>query len=67
MEQGFVLAGDPQRCIDAIHRWQHEIGLTTLSGTFYFGGMPQELALKNIRFFAEQVMPFCEGTPTWKP
>jgi alkanesulfonate monooxygenase SsuD/methylene tetrahydromethanopterin reductase-like flavin-dependent oxidoreductase (luciferase family) len=67
MEQGFVIAGDPQRCIDAIHRWQHEIGLTTLSGTFYFGGMPQELALKNIRLFAEQVMPFCEGTPTWKP
>jgi len=25
--------------------------------TFHFGGMPQELALKNIRLFAERVMP----------
>jgi natural product biosynthesis luciferase-like monooxygenase protein len=57
LEQGLVIAGDPQRCIDTIHRWREEVGLTTLSGTFYFGGMPQELALKNIRLFAERVMP----------
>ncbi len=57
MEQGFIIAGDPQRCIDAIHRWREQTGLTTLSGTFHFGGLPQELALKNIRLFAERVMP----------
>ncbi len=57
MAKGFIIAGEPQRCIDAIHRWREEVGLTTLSGTFYFGGMPQELALKNIRLFAEHVMP----------
>jgi len=57
MSEGFIIAGDPQRCIDAIHRWRQEVGLTTLSGTFHFGGMPQELALKNIRLFAEHVMP----------
>ncbi len=57
MERGFLIAGDSQRCIDSIHRWQEEVGLTTMSGTFYFGGMPQELALKNIRTFAERVMP----------
>ena len=57
LEQGFVIAGDPQRCIDTIHRWRQEIGLTTLSGTFHFGGMPQELALKNIRLFSDHVMP----------
>ncbi|MGH7774055.1 MAG: LLM class flavin-dependent oxidoreductase [Candidatus Binatia bacterium] len=55
--QGLVISGDPQRCIDTIHRWREEVGLTTLSGTLYFGGMPQELALKNIRLFAERVMP----------
>ena len=58
--QGLVIAGDPKRCIDAIHRWREEAGLTTLSGTLYFGGMPQELALKNIRLFAERVMPAFE-------
>ena len=57
LERGFIIAGDPQRCIDCIHRWREEVGLTTLSGTFHFGGMPQELALKNIRTFAERVMP----------
>jgi alkanesulfonate monooxygenase SsuD/methylene tetrahydromethanopterin reductase-like flavin-dependent oxidoreductase (luciferase family) len=57
MAEGFVIAGDPQRCIDAIHRWRDQVGLTTLTGTFYFGGMPQQMAMKNIRLFAERVMP----------
>jgi alkanesulfonate monooxygenase SsuD/methylene tetrahydromethanopterin reductase-like flavin-dependent oxidoreductase (luciferase family) len=59
--RGFVIAGDPQRCVDTIRRWRDEAGLTTFSGTFHFGGMPQELALKNIRLFAERVMPAFEG------
>ena len=58
MAQGFAIAGEPERCIDTIRRWRDEVGLTTLSGTFHFGGMPQEMALKNIRLFAERVMPF---------
>ncbi len=54
---GFAIAGDPERCIDVIQKWRDEVGLTTISGTFHFGGLPQELALKNIRLFAEKVMP----------
>ena len=54
---GFAIAGDPERCIDTILKWRDEVGLTALSGTFHFGGLPQELALKNIRLFAEKVMP----------
>ena len=57
MEEGLIIGGEPERCIDAIRCWQEKFGLTTLTGTFHFGGMPQELALKNIRRFAEQVMP----------
>jgi len=57
LEQGFVLAGDPKRVADTIRKWSDEVGLTTISGTFHFGGMPQDLALKNIRLFAEKVMP----------
>ena len=57
LTEGFVIAGDPQRCIDAIHKWRESVGLTTISGTFHFGGMPQEMALKNIRLFADKVMP----------
>ena len=57
LTEGFVIAGDPQRCIDTIHKWREAVGLTAISGTFHFGGLPQELALKNIRLFAERVMP----------
>ena len=57
LTEGFVIAGDPQRCIDAIHKWRESVGLTTISGTFHFGGMPQEMALRNIRLFADKVMP----------
>ncbi len=60
VERGNLIAGDPQRCIDIIERWREVLGLTTISGTVSFGGMPQELALKNIRLFAERVMPAFE-------
>ena len=55
--RGNVIAGDPQRCIDIIRRWRDALGLTVISGTFYFGGMPQDMALRNIRRFAAEVMP----------
>jgi alkanesulfonate monooxygenase SsuD/methylene tetrahydromethanopterin reductase-like flavin-dependent oxidoreductase (luciferase family) len=57
LTRGFVIAGDPKRCIDTIHRWREQVGLTAISGTFHFGGMPQQLALKNLRLFAEGVIP----------
>ena len=57
MARGFIIVGDPERCADTIQRWHEESGITTFSGTFQFGGMPQELALKNLRLFAERVMP----------
>jgi alkanesulfonate monooxygenase SsuD/methylene tetrahydromethanopterin reductase-like flavin-dependent oxidoreductase (luciferase family) len=60
MARGLIIVGDTQRCIDTIHRWREETGLTTFSFTFHFGGMPQELALRNIRLFAERVMPVFE-------
>jgi len=46
-----------QGSIDTIQKWREEVGLTAISGTFHFGGMPQEMALRNIRLFAERVMP----------
>jgi alkanesulfonate monooxygenase SsuD/methylene tetrahydromethanopterin reductase-like flavin-dependent oxidoreductase (luciferase family) len=55
--RGNVIAGEPQRCIDIIRRWREALGLSVVSGTFYFGGMPQEMALQNIRRFAAEVMP----------
>jgi alkanesulfonate monooxygenase SsuD/methylene tetrahydromethanopterin reductase-like flavin-dependent oxidoreductase (luciferase family) len=57
LAEGFVIAGDPERCVDTIQKWREAAGLTAISGTFHFGGMPQEMAMKNIRLFAERVMP----------
>ncbi len=57
MARGVIIVGDPERCSDAIQRWHDEAGITTFSGTFHFGGMPQEMALKNLRLFTERVMP----------
>ena len=57
LAEGFVIAGDPERCVDTIKKWRESAGLTAISGTFHFGGMPQEMALKNIRLFADKVMP----------
>ena len=57
MARGSIIVGDPERCSDTIRRWHEEAGLTTFSGTFHFGGMPQEMALNNMRLFAERVMP----------
>jgi alkanesulfonate monooxygenase SsuD/methylene tetrahydromethanopterin reductase-like flavin-dependent oxidoreductase (luciferase family) len=31
MARGFIIAGDPERCIDTIHRWREEAGVTTFS------------------------------------
>ena len=52
-----VIVGDPARCVEVIQYWRETLGLTTLSGTFHFGGMPQEMALRSLRLFAERVIP----------
>jgi natural product biosynthesis luciferase-like monooxygenase protein len=54
---GNIIAGAPDRCVEVIRRWRDTLGLTALSATFHFGGMPQDLALRSIRLFAEHVMP----------
>lgn len=57
MARGFIVVGDAERCADTIRRWREEAGLTIFSGTFQFGGMPQEMAFQSIRRFGERVMP----------
>ncbi len=52
-----VITGEPQRCIDIIRHWRDALGLTVVSGTFYCGDMPQEMARRNSRRSATEVMP----------
>ncbi|MBM2812622.1 MAG: class flavin-dependent oxidoreductase [Chloroflexi bacterium] len=55
--KGEIIVGDPDTCIDIIKYWQDTFGITTITGTFFFGGMPQDMAIKNIQMFAKEVMP----------
>jgi alkanesulfonate monooxygenase SsuD/methylene tetrahydromethanopterin reductase-like flavin-dependent oxidoreductase (luciferase family) len=64
VREGKAVVGDPARCIDAIRHWQETFGLTTFSGTFHFGGMPHEQALRSLRLFADKVMPAFEPAAT---
>src|SRR5262249_7393926 len=57
LDSGNIIAGDAARCIEVIHQWQDTLGLTTISGTFYFGGLPPDRALETVRRFAADVMP----------
>jgi len=57
VDSGHIIAGDPSRCIDLIEQYRETYPLTTFSGQFHFGGMPQDAALRSIRLFAEKVIP----------
>jgi natural product biosynthesis luciferase-like monooxygenase protein len=52
-----VIVGDPAHCIQDINYWRETVGLTTISATIHYGGMPHETALANLRLFADRVIP----------
>ena len=58
---GNIIFGSPDHCIEIIQRWRDLLGLTALSATFHFGGMPQEMTLESIGRFATEVMPAFAG------
>ena len=55
--QGRVNCRNPERVAELIQKHGAELGMTVASCSFHFGGMPQEMALANIRRFAAEVMP----------
>jgi alkanesulfonate monooxygenase SsuD/methylene tetrahydromethanopterin reductase-like flavin-dependent oxidoreductase (luciferase family) len=55
--KGKVIAGSPERVAELIQKHGEELGMSIASCSFHFGGMPQEMALANIRRFAAEVMP----------
>jgi alkanesulfonate monooxygenase SsuD/methylene tetrahydromethanopterin reductase-like flavin-dependent oxidoreductase (luciferase family) len=57
ISQGRVIAGSPERVAELIQKHADELGMTIASCSFHFGGMPQEMALANIRRFANEVIP----------
>ena len=57
VEECRVVAGTPDDAVKLLTKAQEMMGFTQVDCTFYFGGMPFELAQRSHRLFAEKVMP----------
>jgi alkanesulfonate monooxygenase SsuD/methylene tetrahydromethanopterin reductase-like flavin-dependent oxidoreductase (luciferase family) len=52
-----IIYGSPARLREEIARQIDELGLNYMIGSFYFGNMRDEDALRSLRLFAQEVMP----------
>ena len=52
-----VVAGTPDDAVKLLTKAQEMMGFTQVDCTFYFGGIPYEIAQRSHRLFAEKVMP----------
>jgi alkanesulfonate monooxygenase SsuD/methylene tetrahydromethanopterin reductase-like flavin-dependent oxidoreductase (luciferase family) len=56
-KEGITIIGDPDYVTREIRAQARELGAGVLIAFFHFGSMPHELASKNIKLFAEKVLP----------
>jgi alkanesulfonate monooxygenase SsuD/methylene tetrahydromethanopterin reductase-like flavin-dependent oxidoreductase (luciferase family) len=56
-KEGLSIIGDPEYVTREIQAQARELGAGVLISFFHFGSMPHELACKNIKLFAEHVLP----------
>jgi len=57
---GFVklqVMGTPDQCLEQIYTMQDLVGLNHFIAVFSYGGMPHDVAERNLRLFASEVMP----------
>jgi natural product biosynthesis luciferase-like monooxygenase protein len=52
-----IVAGTPAEALATLERAQDLMGFTQCDCTFYFGGIPYDLARRSLRLFATEVMP----------
>jgi natural product biosynthesis luciferase-like monooxygenase protein len=52
-----VIAGTPSEAVELLEQAQDLMALTQVDCTFYFGGIPFEIAQRSHKLFAEKVMP----------
>jgi alkanesulfonate monooxygenase SsuD/methylene tetrahydromethanopterin reductase-like flavin-dependent oxidoreductase (luciferase family) len=51
------VCGTPKQCGEKILDIKRRVGSDSFVGVFSYAGMPYDLAEKNLRLFAEKVMP----------
>lgn len=57
VDEGRLIAGDPEDCARIIRKVEREIGFTWLNCTFQFGGIPFARAQRSMGLFAAEVAP----------
>jgi hypothetical protein len=61
-KEGLSIIGDPDYVTREIQAQMQELGAGVIMGLFQFGSLPHDLAQKNIRLFAETVLPALKRT-----
>jgi alkanesulfonate monooxygenase SsuD/methylene tetrahydromethanopterin reductase-like flavin-dependent oxidoreductase (luciferase family) len=56
-KEGLIIVGDPDYVIREIQAQARELRVGVLIALLHFGSLPHQLASKNIRLFADQVLP----------
>ena len=56
-KEGISIIGDPDYVTRELQAQARELGVGVVIGLFQFGTMPHEMACRNIRRFAEKVLP----------
>ncbi len=55
--EGTTLVGDPDYVIRETKALMRDVGAGVLMGLFQFGSLPHDMAVRNIKLFAKEVMP----------
>jgi alkanesulfonate monooxygenase SsuD/methylene tetrahydromethanopterin reductase-like flavin-dependent oxidoreductase (luciferase family) len=58
IEKGVVLCGTPRQVIERLEAFHDEIGFGNLITHLHSGTLPNDLTVKNMHMFAEEVMPY---------
>ena len=62
---GIQIVGTPKDCLDKIGQLQRLTGLDHLVTEYSFGAMPHEEAERNMRLFADRVLPVLQRDPAF--
>ena len=54
---GLQIWGTPDQCYERIVDFTSKLGAETFTGVFSYAGMPYDMAEKNLRLFASEVLP----------
>jgi len=54
---GLQIWGTPDQCYDRVVDFAARLGAETFNGVFSYAGMPYDMAAKNMRLFAAEVLP----------